>query len=291
MGEVAVKMKDVGYVYPDGFAALDGVGMKIMKGERVAILGPNGAGKSTLLMLMSGLFMPSKGEVNVLGMAMDDKNLHRIRKSVGLVFQDPDDQLFSPTLWEDVAFEPLNLGLPEEEVSTRTREALRSVRLEGFEDKPPHHLSAGEKKRAAIATVLAMQHEILILDEPTANLDPKSRTELIGLVNSLRKNGNMTLIIATHDVNLIPDIADRVFVLDKGRIITEGSMRDVLLNSRLMDEASLETPIIGRLFRLISEKNKAVSSEPLPLTLDEALFELDRLIRHSKSTSNINSPL
>jgi len=282
MDEVAVEVKDVKYVYPDGFVALDGVSLKIMKGERAAILGPNGAGKSTLLMLMSGLFMPSRGEVNVLGVAVDEKNLHRIRKSIGLVFQDPDDQLFCPTLWEDVAFEPLNQGLPEEEVSTRTKEALRSVRLEGYEDKPPHHLSAGEKKRAAIATVLAMPHEILILDEPTANLDPISRIELIGLVNSLRKNGNMTLIIATHDVNLIPDIADRVFVLSRGRVITEGSVRNVLLNSRIMGEASLEPPIIGRLFRLIAEKNKGVASEAIPLTLDEASYEIDRLIRRCK---------
>jgi cobalt/nickel transport system ATP-binding protein len=283
MDEVAVEVKDVKYVYPDGFVALDGVSLRIMKGERVAILGPNGAGKSTLLMLMSGLFMPSKGEVNVLGMAMEDKNLHRIRKSVGLVFQDPDDQLFCPTLWEDVVFGPSNLGLPDEEVSMRAREALRSVKLEGCEDKPPHHLSAGEKKRAAIATVLAMPHEILILDEPTANLDPKSRMELIALVNSLRKNGNMTLIIATHDVNFIPYIADNVFVLDKGRIITGGSVRDVLLNSMVMAEANLEPPIIGRLFRLISEKNKGVTSEPIPLTLDEASYEIDRLIRYCKS--------
>jgi len=286
MDEVAVEVKDVKYVYPDGFVALDGVSLKIRKGERAAILGPNGAGKSTLLMLMSGLFIPSKGEVNVLGMAVGEKNLHRIRKSIGLVFQDPDDQLFCPTLWEDVAFEPLNQGLPEEEVSTRTKEALRSVRLEGYEDKPPHHLSAGEKKRAAIATVLAMPHEILILDEPTANLDPKSRMELIGLVNNLRKNGNMTLIIATHDVNLIPSVADRVFVLSRGRIITEGSVRDVLLNSRIMDEASLEPPIIGRLFRLIAEKNKGMASEATPLTLDEALYEIDRLIRRCKSNKS-----
>jgi len=289
MGELAIELKDVGYAYPDGSVALDDVNMKIMRGERVAVLGPNGAGKSTLLMLMGGLFMPSKGEVSVLGMAMGDKNLHQIRKSVGLVFQDPDDQLFSPTLWEDVAFGPLNLGLPEEEVSTRTREALRSVRLEGYGDRPPHHLSAGEKKRAAVATVLAMQHEILILDEPTANLDPKSRIELIGLINKLCKNGNMTLIIATHDVNLIPDIADRVFVLSGGRILNEGSVRDVLLNSRLMDEANLESPIIGRLFRLIAEKNKGVVSEPIPLTFDEALYEIDRLIWHRKSNSERDS--
>lgn len=288
MGEVAIELKGVEYVYPDGSVALDNVNMKIMKGERVAILGPNGAGKSTLLMLMGGLFMPSKGDVTVLGMSMSDKNLHKIRKSVGLVFQDPDDQLFSPTIWEDVAFGPSNQGLPEEEVSIRTKEALRSVRLDGYGDRPPHHLSAGEKKRAAIATVLAMQHEILILDEPTANLDPKSRMELIDLVNNLCKKGNLTLIIATHDVNLIPDIADKIFVLSGGHIITEGSVREVLLNSKLMDEANLESPIIGRLFCLIAEKNKGIASEPIPLTLNEALHEVDRLTKYWKSTSGRN---
>ena len=201
MKETAIEMKDIKYVYPDGYTALDSVNLKIVRGERVAILGPNGAGKSTLLMVTNGLFTPSKGRVSVLGTPIDKDNLYRVRMKVGLVFQDPDDQLFCPTLWEDITFGPLNMGLPEEEVTRRAKDALRGVGLEGYEEKPPHHLSVGEKKKAAIAAVLALKPEILILDEPTANLDPKSRTELAKLANSLYEEQKITLITATHDVD------------------------------------------------------------------------------------------
>ena len=279
MKETAIEMKDIKYVYPDGYTALDSVNLKIVRGERVAILGPNGAGKSTLLMVANGLFTPSKGRVSVLGTPIDKDNLYRVRMKVGLVFQDPDDQLFCPTLWEDITFGPLNMGLPEEEVTRRAKDALRGVGLEGYEEKPPHHLSVGEKKKAAIAAVLALKPEILILDEPTANLDPKSRTELAKLVNSLYEEQKITLIMATHDVDFVPKIADRIYVLNKGRIVAEGPVREVFSNFEIMAEANLEPPTVTCLFSLLDERTDLI--KPLPLTIEEALHKIKRLMERS----------
>jgi len=279
MKETAIEMKDIKYVYPDGYTALDSVNLKIVRGERVAILGPNGAGKSTLLMVANGLFTPSKGRVSVLGTPIDKDNLYRVRMKVGLVFQDPDDQLFCPTLWEDITFGPLNMGLPEEEVTRRAKDALRGVGLEGYEEKPPHHLSVGEKKKAAIAAVLALKPEILILDEPTANLDPKSRTELAKLVNSLYEEQKITLIMATHDVDFVPKIADRIYVLNKGRIVAEGPVREVFSNFEIMAEANLEPPTVTCLFSLLDERTDLI--KPLPLTIEEALHKIKHLMERS----------
>jgi len=279
MKETAIEMKDIKYVYPDGYTALDSVNLKIVRGERVAILGPNGAGKSTLLMVTNGLFTPSKGRVSVLGTPIDKDNLYRVRMKVGLVFQDPDDQLFCPTLWEDITFGPLNMGLPEEEVTRRAKDALRGVGLEGYEEKPPHHLSVGEKKKAAIAAVLALKPEILILDEPTANLDPKSRTELAKLVNSLYEEQKITLIMATHDVDFVPKIADRIYVLNKGRIVAEGPVREVFSNFEIMAEANLEPPAVTCLFSLLKGRTDLI--KPLPLTIEEALHKIKRLMERS----------
>lgn len=279
MKETAIEMKDIKYVYPDGYTALDSVNLKIVRGERVAILGPNGAGKSTLLMVTNGLFTPSKGRVSVLGTPIDKDNLYRVRMKVGLVFQDPDDQLFCPTLWEDITFGPLNMGLPEEEVTRRAKDALRGVGLEGYEEKPPHHLSVGEKKKAAIAAVLALKPEILILDEPTANLDPKSRTELAKLANSLYEEQKITLIMATHDVDFVPKIADRIYVLNKGRIVAEGPVREVFSNFEIMAEANLEPPAVTCLFSLLKGRTDLIKH--LPLTIEEALHKIKRLMERS----------
>jgi cobalt/nickel transport system ATP-binding protein len=286
MGEVAIEMENVRYVYPDGSVALDGVSLRIMKHERVAIMGPNGAGKTTLLMLINGLFTPSKGNVNVLGLPVNGSNLREVRMKVGLAFQNPDDQLFCPTLWEDITFGPLNMGLPEEEITRRANEALKAVGLEGYEEKPPHHLSVGEKKKAAIATVLAMKPEILILDEPTANLDPKSRAELIELLNNLYRTQGITLVVATHDVNFVPLVMDRVYILNSGRVIAEGSVRAVFSNVKLMKEANLEPPVIAQLFSLLSEQDGIGFTEFLPFTVEDALQEIRRLIKRGSSHNN-----
>jgi cobalt/nickel transport system ATP-binding protein len=283
VSELAAEVNGVTYVYPDGFMALQEVSLEVAKGERLAILGPNGAGKSTLLMILNGLYTPSSGQVNVLGLPVNDENMSAVRRNVGLVFQDPDDQLFSPTLWEDVCFGPLNMGLPEEEVRERSSEALEAVGLTGYEQKAPHHLSAGEKKRAAIATVLAMRPRILLLDEPTVNLDPRNRLELANLLCSLHNRREMTLITASHDVNFLPEIADRAYILNKGHVTSEGPLWEVFSNSRLMSEANLEPPTIARLFSILAEK-KNVRTRPLPLTVEEALSVLERYLSSEDQT-------
>jgi len=281
MSEAAVEMNDVSYVYPDGHVALQNVNLRITEGERLAILGPNGAGKSTLLMVLNGLYKPSEGRVSVLGVPVNDENVGAVRRDVGLVFQDPDDQLFSPTLWEDISFGPLNMGLHEEEVRKRSVDALKAVGLEGYEEKPPHHLSAGEKKRAAIATVLAMHPKILLLDEPTANLDPKNRFELANLLRNLHNSYHITLITATHDVNFVPEVAERAYVLNNGHVVAEGLLRHIFSNSRLMREANLEPPIVTRLFNALAEE-KDIQIGSLPLTIEEALDQLRRCYRYRK---------
>jgi cobalt/nickel transport system ATP-binding protein len=226
MSSVAIKLINVTYIYPDGTIALKDINLTIMKGEKVAILGPNGAGKSTLLMVMAGLLKPSKGEV-------------KTSSWIGLAFQDPDDQLFCPTLLEDVAFGLLNRGFPKEKAFEKAIEVLKVVGLEMLKDKPPHRLSIGEKKKASIATILAMEPEIIALDEPTSNLDPKSKRELALLINNLCLMHKLTLIIATHDIDFAQKVTEKSYVLDKGKIIIEDKLSKVLLNSKLMEKAGL----------------------------------------------------
>jgi len=282
MSETAISMKNVRYVYPDGSVALDDVSIEIAKGERVAILGPNGAGKSTLMLNLAGILTPSQGEVNILGLPVKTENVPEIRRNVGLTFQNPDDQLFCSTVFEDIAYGPLNLGLPEDEVTSRATDSLRQVGLEGYEKRLPHHLSEGEKKKVAIATVLSMRPKILMIDEPTANLDPKSREELTELIRDVVKRHEMTLIVATHDVDLVPQIADNVFILDGGRIVAGGPVREVFRNIDLMNKARLELPTVSKLFYLMAEK-KIASTENIPLTIDEALNKIQSIIQRQTS--------
>jgi cobalt/nickel transport system ATP-binding protein len=286
MVDVAIDVKDLKYVYPDGCVALDDISIKVLRGERVAILGPNGAGKSTLLMLINGLFKPHKGSVHILGKSVKE-NICKVRSSIGLVFQDPDDQLFCPTLWEDVIFGLLNMGLDKSEVVRRAKEALKNVGLDGYEEKAPHHLSAGEKKKAAIATVLAMEPEILILDEPTANLDPKGKTELIKLINNLHRSQKITFIVATHDVDFIPMVADRAYILNKGRIMAEGSLEDVLSDFEMMEKVGLEPPTVTRLFELLNQWIGFDDIKPLPLTIEQALHKIKHYLGNNILSSRV----
>lgn len=286
MMDLAIDARDLSYVYPDGCLALHDVNIKVMVNERIAILGPNGAGKSTLLMLISGLLKPSKGSIHILGMPINE-NLNKIRSKIGIVFQDPDDQLFCPTLWEDVTFGPLNMGLSEDEVVKRGKEALRVVGLDGYEERAPHHLSAGEKKKAAIATVLAMKPKILILDEPTANLDPRGKKDLINIINNLHKDQKITLIVATHDIDFIPLIADRAYILNK-RIIAEGNLEDLFSDSDTMMKAGLDQPTVTRLFEIINEYMGFDLVKPLPLTIEQALHEIKRLLKNNPQEQYYN---
>ncbi len=226
------------FAYPDGLEALKGVDLVIARGEKVALIGPNGAGKSTLMLHLNGINTPSHGEVRIGGMKVERSTVKRVRAEVGLVFQDPDDQLFSPTVFEDVAFGPLHMGVPDEEIHRRVEAALAAVGMSGFERRLPHHLSLGQRKRVALATVLSMEPSVLVLDEPSAGLDPRGRRELIGLLRGLPQ----TLLVSTHDMRLVADVFPRVIVMDDGRVVADGPTASVLADSTLLEAHGLESP-------------------------------------------------
>jgi cobalt/nickel transport system ATP-binding protein len=231
-------VEDLAYAYPDGHQALFGVSFSIERGERVALLGPNGAGKTTLVMHLNGLLTGGDGKVEVAGLAVERENFAEIRRRVGVVFQDPDDQLFMPTVRDDVAFGPANMGLVGEELEMRVRHALEQVDMWDFADRPPHHLSYGQRRRVAVATVLAMEPEILVLDEPSSNLDPASRRELADILRSL----DITVLMVTHDLPYAFELCPRALVLSEGIIVADGPTREILLDEPLMSAHRLELP-------------------------------------------------
>jgi cobalt/nickel transport system ATP-binding protein len=244
-GVTVLAVDGLGYRYPDGHEALRDVSFSIAPGERVAIIGPNGAGKSTLLLHLNGLLPdrpPPRPAVVVDGLALVESNLAEVRRRVGLLFQDPDDQLFCPTVWEDVAFGPRQLGVEGPALSQHVSESLARVGLAGFEDRLPHHLSRGEKRRVCLAGVLACEARLLVLDEPTSDLDPRGRRELMALLARLP----MAQLIATHDLEFVVEICPRTLVLDGGRIIADGPTLDLLDDERLMLAHGLERPHILR---------------------------------------------
>lgn len=239
MSHHIVRASRVYYTYPDGTAGVSGISFTISHGESVALVGANGAGKSTLLLHLNGCLMPSKGEIQIGDDLLTPKTLKRARRSVGMVFQDPDDQLFMPTVFDDVAFGPLNLGLPEPEVEKRVMAALDTVGAAHLKNRPPHKLSGGEKRAVAIATTLATSPEILVMDEPTSNLDPLSRKRLIELLQSFEH----TKIIATHDLDMALDVCERTIVLHKGAITADGPTLDIFNNEPLLFQSGLEKPL------------------------------------------------
>ncbi|MEI6305592.1 MAG: ABC transporter ATP-binding protein [Deltaproteobacteria bacterium] len=226
------------YSYPDGTRALGDVSFSIHHGEAVAVIGANGAGKSTLLLHLNGCLAPSEGTVRIGDYPVTKATLPEIRRTVGMIFQNSDDQLFMPTVGEDVSFGPLNLGFPPDEVSQRVEVALAEVGALHLRDKPPHRLSAGEKRRVAIATVMAMTPDILVLDEPTTGLDPLSRRKLLGLLSGF----SHTRIIATHDLEFVLELCDRVIVLYEGTIAADGTTREIFSDSALLERCRLEQP-------------------------------------------------
>ena len=238
-------VRDLAYRYPDGHEALRGVTFTLAPGERVALIGPNGAGKSTLLLHLNGLLPDrpaSTPAITVDGLPLVEPNLPEVRRRVGLLFQDPDDQLFCPTVWEDVAFGPQQLGVREPRLSELVRGALAQVGLAGFEDRMPHHLSRGEKRRACLAGLLACDARLLVLDEPTSDLDPRGRRELMALLTRLA----VGQLIATHDLEFVVEICPRAIVLDGGRIVADGPSRQLLDDEPLMLAHGLERPHILR---------------------------------------------
>jgi cobalt/nickel transport system ATP-binding protein len=235
--ETCIEIRDLSYAYHDGRQALRDVSLDVRPGEKVALVGPNGAGKSTLLLHLNGI-LREDGAVRVLGREVAEPHLARLRAQVGLVFQDPDDQLFSPTVFEDVAFGPLYAGLPEQEIRRRVGWALAQVGAEAYAERVSHHLSLGEKKRIAIASVLAMEPEILVLDEPTAGLDPRTRRRLIELLQALPQ----TMLVATHDINMVAEILPRTIILDEGSKVADGPTEELLRDAALMRAHGLEVP-------------------------------------------------
>ncbi|MHC1681477.1 MAG: energy-coupling factor ABC transporter ATP-binding protein [Clostridiaceae bacterium] len=234
-----IDCRELHYSYPCGKKALNGITFKINHGESVAIVGANGAGKSTLMNLILGIEFPEKGEINIGDIPLSKKTLSLIRQRVGLVFQNADDQLFMPTVYDDVAFGPRNLKLDEKEVHRRTIKALETVGIVHLKERPPYKLSGGEKRSAAIATVLSMAPDILIMDEPTTGLDPKSRRRLINLLREFKH----TKIIATHDMDMVWETCERTIIIDNGTVIADGLTLDILSNEELMNKSSLELPL------------------------------------------------
>lgn len=231
-------VRGLAYAYPDGRQALFGVDLHVHAGERVALLGPNGAGKTTLVLHLNGILTAGAGTVAVSGMPVEKPNLREIRRRVGIVFQDPDDQLFSATVRDDVAFGPANLGLRGAELEARVRDALEKVGMAEFADRAPHHLSFGQRRRVAVATVLAMEPEILVLDEPSSNLDPASRRELADILRSLE----VTVLMVTHDLPYAYELCPRAVVLSDGVVVADGPTYEVLTDEALMRAHRLELP-------------------------------------------------
>ena len=239
MSHHIIDFKDVHFSYPDGTDALKGVSFRITHGESVGLVGANGAGKSTLISHMNGYLMPSKGSVVIGDAELNKTTLAGIRKSVGVVFQNPDDQLFMPTVFDDVSFGPLNLGLSREKVIERVNDALTTVGCLDLKDKPPHHLSSGQKRAVSIASVIAMQPDILVMDEPAASLDPRSRRQLINLLKEFKHSK----IIASHDLDLILDVCERCIIIADGKVRADGPARELLLDEELLKENNLELPL------------------------------------------------
>lgn len=248
-----IETRDLTYTYPGGIDALCSVSMQIPRHARIAVLGSNGAGKSTLFSHFCGILMPTSGQVLVHGEPVTKKNIREVRKTVGMVFQNPDDQIFSPTVEQDVAFGPVNLGLDDATVSHRVDEALRLMEADHLRRRTPHKLSGGEKKRVAIAGVLAMEPQVIVLDEPTSGLDPQGVRELTRFLCTLPDTYGMTAVFSTHHVDLVPEIADYVYVMQDGIIAGEGTPDEIFLRDDLLRGARLDVPILTRLLRSLRE--------------------------------------
>ncbi len=235
MNGKAIEINRLSYVYPDGQCGLAGINLTVHCGESVALIGPNGAGKSTLLLHLNGILRGNGAAVTVLGLPVEEKNIKEIRRKVGMVFQDPEDQLFSLNVFEDVAFGPVNMGYPQEEVERRVKQALQKVGMQGYEKRSSQHLSIGEKKRIAIATVLSLDPEILALDEPTSSLDPRGKWALMDFLKKLK----IAKIVASHDLDLVKFLCNRIVILDGGKVVADGTTEEILGDEKLLGDHGL----------------------------------------------------
>ncbi|QXE18098.1 energy-coupling factor ABC transporter ATP-binding protein [Clostridium sp. 001] len=270
-----IDVSQVSYAYGDGSMALKDINMKIKGGEKVAILGPNGAGKSTLFHLFNGILKPTSGTITVNGMEVCKRNLVEIRRSVGMVFQDSDDQLFNPTVRQEIAYGLLNMGFNGKKLEDTIEWALKTVGMSGYEDKSPHNLSGGQKKRIALASVLAMKPKVMVLDEPTAALDPRGVHKLIRLLDSINKKLGITLIFATHDVDTVPLLADKVYLLDRGKIIMGGTTEEVFNKKEIIRKINLRLPRVAHLIEILN-KDGILNVDDLPLTIGQAKNLLEK---------------
>ncbi|WP_405286719.1 energy-coupling factor ABC transporter ATP-binding protein [Methanobrevibacter sp.] len=274
MEQIHLETKNLSYTYHDGTQALKNVNIKIRKGEKIAIMGPNGAGKSTLFSHFNGLNEPTSGHVEIDGekIIFERDELIKVRQKVGIVFQDPNDQLFAPTVKEDVAFGPMNLGLDYDEVEKRIRESLEMVGMSGFEEKTPHHLSGGQQKRVAIAGIIAMRPDIMILDEPTAGLDPEGVDKVLDILNNLNNEG-ISIVISSHDIEMVNQFADKIFVLHDGEIIAEGDKHQIFSNKELLKKAHLKAPVTTEILYKLKENGLDVDTEKISIeeTVEEIL--------------------
>jgi cobalt/nickel transport system ATP-binding protein len=271
-----IQLKGVSYFYASSETkALDNIDLDFYPGEKIAILGANGAGKSTLFRHLNGILKPAAGEILVKGEHISKKNIRMVRQTVGIVFQNPDDQILAPTIEQDIAFGPINMGLDEEEVERRVKKALELVNLSGFEERSPHHLSGGQKKLVAIAGVLAMQPEVVVLDEPTAGLDPQSAENIMKIIDGMNKDFGITIILSTHDVDIVPLFADRVYVMHHGRIEANGTAKEIFKNHQVLKNAHLRMPRIAEVFELLQESG---FDADIKITPPDARDEVIRLI-------------
>jgi cobalt/nickel transport system ATP-binding protein len=281
-----LEVKNLCHRYPHlDSNALDEINLKIFKGERVAVLGANGAGKSTLFKHLNGILRPLSGEVMVKGEKITKKNVRTCRETVGIVFQDPDDQVLAPSVEEDIAFGPINMGLSRKDVETRVKEALEMVGLKGFEERAPHHLSGGQKKLVAIAGILAMRPEVIVLDEPTAGLDPLSSARILELIMKMNRELGITLLLSTHDVDVVPYFAERVFVLHHGKLEADGSPDEIFNDPELLRKAHLRLPRVAEVFEMLQQEGINVE---IQITTEAARDEILRVISSGNQTARVD---
>jgi cobalt/nickel transport system ATP-binding protein len=282
------KLENLSHRYSDGTLALNQVSLNFARGERIALLGTNGSGKTTLLNHLNGILKPTSGNIYFEDkpLAYDAKSLLNLRKRVGFVFQDPNDQLFASSVKQDVAFGPLNLRYTPDHVKQLVDEALTTVGMTEFADKPPHFLSGGQKKRVALAGVLAMQPEVIIMDEPTSSLDPIATSGIMHLMLRLNKEKGITLILATHDVDIVPLFSNRLYILDKGKVVSEGTPKESFSKTELIRKVNLRSPRIAHLFEVLKKEDNLPISDELPLTIGEARKEILRLLQEKESKTN-----
>lgn len=285
------RVQNLVHQYSDGTLALDDISLAFKKGERIALLGTNGSGKTTLLNHFNGILKPTSGKIYFEEKLLEynSKALLELRRRVGFVFQDPNDQLFAPTVKQDIAFGPLNLGLPQEEVNKIVDRTLETVGMSEFKEKPPHFLSLGQKKRVALAGVLAMQPEVIIMDEPTSNLDPRATSEILHLLLQLNKESGITLLLATHDVDMVPLFANRLFILNKGKLVSEGAPKDIFSDAELIRKVNLRSPRLTHLFEVLKKENQLPINDKLPLTIGEARKEILRLLEINNNSGKKNT--